>query len=83
MTAYCLCDVERGDPLMSTTNTTDAPAGGPSAGSARVAPSVHALPVEHAERGGAPVDPSTLPVRPGEDPTSDVAGRICVTGRNA
>jgi DnaK suppressor protein len=56
---------------MSTTKTTDAPVGGPSAGSARVAPSVHALPVEHAERSGAPIDPSTLPVRPGEDPWTE------------
>ena len=57
---------------MSTTKTTDAPvAGGSAAGSARVAPSVHALPVEHAERSGAPVDPSTLPVRPGEDPWTE------------
>jgi DnaK suppressor protein len=57
---------------MSTTKTTDAPvAGGSAAGSARVAPSVHALPVEHAERAGAPVDASALPVRPGEDPWTE------------
>ena len=54
---------------MSTTKTTDTPvAGGSAAGSPRVAPSVHARPVEHAERASSPVDPTTLPVRPGEDP---------------
>ncbi len=58
---------------MSTTKTTDTPVatGSAGSGSARVAPTVHALPVEHAERRGEPVDPSTLPVRPGEDPWTE------------
>ncbi|HZA71344.1 MAG TPA: TraR/DksA family transcriptional regulator [Propionibacteriaceae bacterium] len=39
---------------------------------AEAAPNVHAVPVEHAEKPAKPVDISTLPVRPGEDPwTSD------------
>ena len=56
---------------MSTTKTTDTTvAAGATSGSAasRVAPSVHARPVEHTERASVPVDPSSLPVRPGEDP---------------
>jgi len=59
---------------MSTTKTTDAPvATGPDTGSAsaRVAPTVHTLPVEHTERPAAPVDPASLPVRPGEDPWTE------------
>ena len=58
---------------MSTTKTTDASvASGPTGpGSGRVAPTVHARPVEHAERAGAPVDPADLPVRPGEDPWTE------------
>ena len=59
---------------MSTTRTTDAPvAAGPDdgSGSARVAPTVHTLPVEHTERPVAPVEPSSLPVRPGEDPWTE------------
>jgi DnaK suppressor protein len=35
---------------------------------ADAAPNVHAVPVEHAEKPATPVDISTLPVRPGEDP---------------
>jgi DnaK suppressor protein len=35
---------------------------------AEAAPNVHAVPVEHAEKPAKPVDISTLPVRPGEDP---------------
>jgi DnaK suppressor protein len=59
---------------MSTTKTTDASvATGPDtgSGSARVAPTVHTLPVEHTERPVAPVEPSSLPVRPGEDPWTE------------
>lgn len=32
------------------------------------APAIHAVPVEHAEKPFKPVDPKTLPVRPGDDP---------------
>lgn len=32
------------------------------------APTVHAVPVEHAEKPGKPVNVKSLPVRPGEDP---------------
>jgi DnaK suppressor protein len=56
---------------MSTTKTTDAPvATGPDkgSGSVRVAPTVNAAPVQHAERQVADIDPTTLPVRPGEEP---------------
>jgi len=59
---------------MSTTKTTDAPvAAGQDAGpgSARVAPTVNAAPVEHARTAGTPLDPASLPVRPGEDPWTD------------
>jgi DnaK suppressor protein len=59
---------------MSTTKTTDATvASGPGTGpgSVRVAPTVNALPVEHAERVSAAVDPANLPVRPGEDPWTE------------
>jgi DnaK suppressor protein len=35
---------------------------------ADAAPNVHAVPVEHAEKPSKPIDISTLPVRPGEDP---------------
>ena len=59
---------------MSTTKTTDSPvANGQEAGSgsARVAPTVNALPVQHAQRTGMPVDSASLPVRPGEDPWTD------------
>ena len=35
---------------------------------ADAAPNVHAVPVEHADKPAKPVDISTLPVRPGEDP---------------
>jgi DnaK suppressor protein len=35
---------------------------------ADAAPSVHAVPVEHSEKPAKPVDISTMPVRPGEDP---------------
>ncbi|MGI3784285.1 MAG: TraR/DksA family transcriptional regulator [Janthinobacterium lividum] len=52
---------------MSTTKTTDAPAASGS-GSVRVAPTVNAAPVVHAERSVTKVDPASLPVRPGEDP---------------
>ncbi|GAB2570451.1 TraR/DksA family transcriptional regulator [Microlunatus antarcticus] len=52
---------------MSTTKTTDAATGGGS-GSVRVAPTVNAAPVVHAERPTTDVDPAGLPVRPGEDP---------------
>ena len=56
---------------MSTTKTTDstvATGPGSGSGSARVAPTVNAAPVEHTLHRGEDVDPSTLPVRPGEDP---------------
>lgn len=46
---------------MSTTKTTDAVP-------VRVAPTVNAAPVVHAERQITNVDPDSLPVRPGEDP---------------
>jgi DnaK suppressor protein len=35
---------------------------------ADAAPNVHAVPVEHADKPAKPVDISTMPVRPGEDP---------------
>jgi DnaK suppressor protein len=35
---------------------------------ADAAPNVLAVPVEHNEKPSKPIDPSTLPVRPGEDP---------------
>ena len=35
---------------------------------AKVAPAVLAVPVEHQDRPIKPVDPQSLPVRPGEDP---------------
>ena len=38
---------------------------------ADAAPNVHAVPVEHAEKPAKPVDISTLPVRPGEDPWTE------------
>ena len=59
---------------MSTTKTTDAPvANGPEtgSGSARVAPTVNATPVAHVGRASTEVDPTTLPVRPGEDPWTE------------
>lgn len=65
---------------MTTTKTTDAAVAAGTGGSARVAPSVHALPVEHTEYDGAPVDPSSLPVRPGEEPwTSDELDEVRAT----
>jgi DnaK suppressor protein len=59
---------------MSTTKTSDAPvAGGPAtgSGSVRVAPTVNAAPVAHVGRESTAVDPTTLPVRPGEDPWTE------------
>jgi len=56
---------------MSTTKTTDSTVANPSAGGTRVAPNVHALPVEHADREVVKVDPASLPVRPGEDPWTE------------
>jgi RNA polymerase-binding transcription factor len=35
---------------------------------AKTAPVVHAVPVEHQVKPLKPIDPATLPVRPGEDP---------------
>ena len=35
---------------------------------AKTAPVVHAVPVEHQVKALKPIDPATLPVRPGEDP---------------
>ena len=46
-------------------------AGQASAPALRVAPVVHTDAVEHADRPLAPVDPGTLPVRPGEDPWTE------------
>ena len=56
---------------MSTTKATDTTVANPAAGGPRVAPTVHALPVEHTGRSDAPVDPASLPVRPGEDPWTE------------
>ncbi|SEQ60751.1 TraR/DksA family transcriptional regulator [Microlunatus flavus] len=56
---------------MSTTKTTGTSVANPSATGQRVAPSVHALPVQHADRPGVQVDPASLPVRPGEDPWTE------------
>ena len=57
---------------MTTANTAAASATGADPGergpATRVAPTVHAVPVDHASRTVVPVDPSSLPVRPGEDP---------------
>ncbi len=53
---------------MSTTKTTDPTVAAGTPASTRVAPSVHALPVQHAERPQVAVEPADLPVRPGEDP---------------
>jgi DnaK suppressor protein len=36
--------------------------------SAKAAPTVHAVPVEHQDKPGKPMNPKSLPVRPGEDP---------------
>jgi DnaK suppressor protein len=36
--------------------------------SAKAAPTVHAVPVEHQDRPAKPMSPKSLPVRPGEDP---------------
>ena len=36
--------------------------------SAKAAPTVHAVPVEHEDKPTKPVNPKSLPVRPGEDP---------------
>ena len=57
---------------MTTARTSGAAATGPGSQAhhpgLRVAPSVHASAVEHAEREIKAIDPTTLPVRPGEDP---------------
>ncbi|HEY5822261.1 MAG TPA: TraR/DksA family transcriptional regulator [Propionibacteriaceae bacterium] len=39
--------------------------------SPRVAPAIHAVPVEHTEKQVKPVKADTLPVRPGEDPWTE------------
>jgi len=36
--------------------------------SAKAAPTVHAVPVDHQDKPGKPMNPKSLPVRPGEDP---------------
>jgi RNA polymerase-binding transcription factor len=36
--------------------------------SAKAAPTVHAVPVEHQDKPAKPMNPKSLPVRPGEDP---------------
>ena len=36
--------------------------------SAKAAPTVHAVPVDHQDKPGNPMNPKSLPVRPGEDP---------------
>ena len=36
--------------------------------SAKAAPTVHAVPVEHQDKPARPMNPKSLPVRPGEDP---------------
>jgi len=59
---------------MSTTKTTDAPVSDGTengSGSVRVAPTVNALPVAHVGRASTDIDPTTLPVRPGEDPWTE------------
>ena len=35
---------------------------------AKAAPTVHAVPVDHQDKPGKPMNPKSLPVRPGEDP---------------
>jgi DnaK suppressor protein len=55
----------------STTNRkgqTKAPAKAPAKASAKAAPTVHAVPVDHQDKPGKPMNPKSLPVRPGEDP---------------
>lgn len=46
-------------------------ANGPSATSHRVAPAIHAVPVEHVAKPVKTVKADTLPVRPGEDPWTE------------
>ena len=36
--------------------------------SAKAAPTVHAVPVEHQDKPAKPMNPKSLPVRPGENP---------------
>ncbi|HJV13207.1 MAG TPA: TraR/DksA C4-type zinc finger protein [Propionibacteriaceae bacterium] len=40
----------------------------PAKASAKAAPTVHAVPVEHQDKPGKPMNPKSLPVRAGEDP---------------
>jgi DnaK suppressor protein len=56
---------ENGD---RTTNNRKRPAKVSAKASAKAAPTVHAVPVEHQDKPGKPMNPKSLPVRPGEDP---------------
>jgi DnaK suppressor protein len=50
-------------------STTKGPASKDAAkASAKAAPTVHAVPVDHQDKPGKPMNPKSLPVRPGEDP---------------
>jgi DnaK suppressor protein len=51
-----------------TTNNRKGPAKVSAKASAKAAPTVHAVPVEHQDKPGKPMNPKSLPVRPGEDP---------------
>jgi DnaK suppressor protein len=51
------------DPTTNDPTTTDA-----AKDSAKAPPTVHAVPVDHQDKPGKPMNPKSLPVRPGEDP---------------
>ena len=51
----------------STTNR-KGPTKAPAKASAKAAPTVHAVPVDHQDKPGKPMNPKSLPVRDGEDP---------------